>query len=184
MFSGSGVGEFFKPVSIPAREAGASSSITPLHKAGDEPPAFWERGRPGKRRRGDDDGVFGDDVMRLSIAALRAILMGDAGALPPVPAWKKQMTADIPDTDMPVRQASEIYRHAEETAPAHALREKNATHTAPLPPPDAGEKILGMLEKLEKKGAAEVTVQDGQSIYAALLSAVAALPPDKDRPFF
>ena len=177
----SGVGEFFRPLTAPVRETDPAAQLPAVRKAGDDTKENFSDtldSDDSARHTAPEDptyaGEFGEDITVLSLAAMRALLTGDAGVLPPVSG----LAADIPDTDMPLRMATDIYRHADALAPASPR--PAASYRQPQAAPETGERILAMLAALEQRGIDSVSVQPGQSIYEALL-ALRAPPPDADK---
>lgn len=162
----SGVGEFFKPMSV-SRATEPSAAPSPSRPVGDERPPFWPQDRavPRRRRRGDG---FGDDVIRISLGALRLLLSGKVARAEDAKISGDEDADDDAAPAVAPDAALAAYRRAEDTA-SFCPVPKAGSPVITAPASVTGENILALLDALEKKGLRTLHVNDGETIYAALL---------------
>lgn len=166
----SGAGEFFRPVEL-RRDLPPLSSAQPVGKTGDEnrrdQDAFRRALMPAddvSLQSGDvpaDAAAFGPDFIELSLTALQAMLSGGKTAH----AYGRPPVQAAPQTE----PALAAYRRAADISPhVDAQPDQWRAAAAHHPAADAGSEIFYMLAALEKAGIGSITVNDGQTIYAAL----------------
>lgn len=166
----SGAGEFFRPVEL-RRDLPPLSSAQPVGRTGDENRRDQEEFRrltmPEDNVSVQSEGAaasevpFGQDFIELSLPALQAMLSGGKTAH----AYGRPPVQAAPQAE----PALAAYRRAADTSPPiNTQPDQWRAAAAHHPQADAGGEIFYMLAALEKAGVGSVTVNDGQTIYAAL----------------